>query len=361
MALKVAVIGATGSVGKQTLEVIDRFPDKFVPTLLVGGQNVELLQILGKKYGCSVFSPWLHGPADLPLDKLECSDIMVYAASTVDYLNYMSHFLGLGKPVCLSTKEIIVEAWPLIESFSGLIRPVDSEHSALWRIGAKGPGVKSIYVVGSGGSLRDRKREEIENATLDQVLSHPVWNMGPKVTFDSAFLINKSMEVIEASHLFNLRGEQISIVIERTGFIHALVDFVDGSRNVFFSKPTMLIPIAYALSYPSILPLDEETVTQPGDALGYRLDKPDFDRFPWGKLGHYALELGYTSRMAFSVADEIAFECFKDKIMKPSDIYHFLVKAIEDYRAISYPESITEYFSLRHDMIEKMWKEVRAI
>jgi len=96
------------------------------------------------------------------------------------------------------------------------------------------------------------------------------------------------MEVIEASHLFNLRGEQISIVIERTGSIHALVDFVDGSRNVFFSKPTMLIPIAYALSYPSILPLDEETVRQPGDALGYRVDKPDFDRFPWGKLGHYA-------------------------------------------------------------------------
>jgi len=239
MALKVAVIGATGSVGKRTLEVIDRFPISLC-RLASGGKNVELLQILGKKYGCSVFSPWLHGPAELPLDKLECSDIMVYAASTVDFLNYMSHFLGLGKPVCLSTKEIIVEAWPLIESFSGLIRPVDSEHSALWRIGAKGPGVKSIYVVGSGGSLRDRKREEIENATLDQVLSHPVWNMDQgHVRF--CFLINKSMEVIEASHLFNLRGEQISIVIERTGSIHALVDFVDGSRNVFFSKPTMLI------------------------------------------------------------------------------------------------------------------------
>jgi len=105
MALKVAVIGATGSVGKQTLEVIDRFPDKFVPTLLVGGKNVELLQILGKKYGCSVFSPWLHGPAELPLDRLESSDIMVYAASTVDYLNYMSHFWAWGSLCAFQQKK----------------------------------------------------------------------------------------------------------------------------------------------------------------------------------------------------------------------------------------------------------------
>jgi len=360
MALRVVVIGATGSVGQQTLQVIDRFPDKFVPSLLVGGKNLNLLKRLGQRYGCSIFSPWLQGSEKLPLAELEDADIMVYAASTVDYLGHMSHFLSLGKPVCLSTKEIIVEAWPLIKGFSELVRPVDSEHSALWRIGAKGPGVKSVYVVGSGGSLRDKEKGEIENATLTQVLSHPVWEMGPKVTFDSAFLINKSMEVIEAAHLFNLRGEQINIVIERTGSVHALVDFVDGSRNVFFSRPTMLIPIAYALSYPDTLSLDEEPTLSYG-GLEYRLEKPDFDRFPWGKLGHYALELGHTSRMAFSVADEIAFECFRNGIIKPSQILYFLAKAMEDYRTVSYPESISDYFSLRHDMIEKMWKEVRAI
>jgi 1-deoxy-D-xylulose-5-phosphate reductoisomerase len=360
MALKVALFGATGSIGTQTLEVIDEFPDLFQVSLLVGRTNVDRLSQLSEKYGgCAFYSPFLESvPVNFLDEKLHDADIMVYAASTVDYLKELVSFLSSGKPVCLSTKEVVVEAWPLIEPYSNLIRPVDSEHNALWRLGAKDGGIKHLYVVGTGGSLRDKSQDQILNAGMDEVLMHPVWKMGPKVTFDSAFLINKSMEVIEAAHLFDLSMEQIEIVIERSGYVHGVVDKVDGTRFILTSEPTMKIPIAYALSYPNLLPVETSHV-MPVTDTSFSFEVPDKDRFPWVSLGHEALSCSYTSRMAFSVADQIAFELFQNGKIKPLAIYELLANAINLYAHEEYPTSIDDYFELRKDMRSRLIEEVK--
>lgn len=356
--MRIGIIGATGSIGLQTLQVADAFPEKLRPTLLVAGRRTDLLTSLAAKYGASAYAASEGGLESSDFrQSLEQVDMLVYAASTVQHLGLLLDFLGQGKPVCLSTKEIIVEAWPFLSGFAPLIRPVDSEHSALWRLGAQGPFVRRLYVVGSGGSLRDLTKEQIEQVDLSSVMRHPVWHMGEKVTFDSAFLINKSMEVIEASHLFNVSADRIDIVIERSGNVHGIVDLCDGSRFLFASKPSMIIPIAYALFHPEVPSFEE----QDSDILTQtlKLESPDFERFPCAKLGHLSLAFGYTSRMAFSVADEVAFHMFKRGLLKPSQIYELLEGAIITYQDWEYPSSIQEFFALRQEMVSRFTREVQ--
>jgi 1-deoxy-D-xylulose-5-phosphate reductoisomerase len=360
MSVKVAVFGATGSVGMQTMEVLDAYRNQYEPFLLLGGHNVESLEQLGAKYNCPIYSPWLANFSREQLrDHLKLADILVYAVSSVDYLPELVNFLSQGKPVCLSTKEVIVEAWPFIKTYSDLIRPVDSEHNALWRLGAGHKGIDKLYVVGSGGSLREKSKTEIEEATLKDVMNHPVWQMGPKVTFDSALLINKSMEVIEASHLFGLDGENIEVIIEPSGHVHGVVDFCDGSREVLLSEPTMKLPIAYALSFPEYLPSVSSLRPLLEEQLNFR--KPDTERFPCVELGHLALTVGYTGCMAFSVADQIAFQEFSLGHIRPSEVYKLLLNAIEYYRGETYPDTIEDYFELRQEMIEAITKEAHEI
>ena len=320
---KVLILGSTGSIGENTLNVIAKFPERFKVVGLVAGKNGKRL-----KEQAELFKPEAVCLVE-PTENLQIqgkfftgTEGLRELIETVDYdicVSAISGSAGIlptywaakkGGRLAIANKESLVCAGRFITEVAEEILPVDSEHSAIFQClnGEKKEKVEEIILTASGGPFR--KREDLRNVTPEEALKHPNWNMGVKVTIDSATLMNKGLEVIEACWLFHLPAERIKVVIHPQSIVHSLVRFSDGSLIAQLGVPDMRIPIAYALSYPDRLPLKEEELKLNLPGLELTFEEPDTERFPCLRLAYEALKMGYPYPIVLNAADEVAVESF---------------------------------------------------
>lgn len=354
---RLAVLGSTGSVGRQTLDVVRALPERFRIVGLTAGKNLDLLAEQIRE-----FNPQLVGYAavdnrekvktivDIKYDSLVVEDIarhpdvdlVVIATSGRAGLAPTLAAIEAGKTIALANKEPLVMAGDIImkkaKRSGARILPVDSEHSAIWQcLSGEKQSAARIILTASGGPFREFSREQLEKVTVAEALRHPSWRMGKKVTIDSATLMNKGLEVIEAHWLFGMPFENIGVVIHPQSIIHSMVEFADGSIKAQLSYPDMRLPIQYALTYPDRLSnprlsrVDWEQLS--------RLDfaAPDLERFPCFRLALEAGKRGGTYPAALCAADEVAVELFLEERIHFIDIPHFIEKVLEQHRVISNP------------------------
>jgi len=353
---RVLILGSTGSIGLNALEVIRAFPEEFKVVGLVAGRNGELLLKQAEEFkpeGVALFEGEL--PKNLPFKTFTGLDGIRELIETVDYdacLAAISGSSGIlptywaarkGGRLALANKEALVCAGKFVKEVAEEIIPVDSEHSAIFQClnGERREEVEEIILTASGGPFRERK--DLESVKPEEALNHPNWKMGKKVTVDSATLMNKGLEVIEAYHLFELPPERIKVVVHPQSVVHSLVRFHDGSLIAQMGAPDMKVPIAYALSYPRRLPLLKEFPTLYYDLFNRRLDfyPPDAERFPALRLAYRALELGDPYPAVLNAADEVAVELFLRGRIKFTQIPRLIEEVMEraDFKE---PETIEE-------------------
>jgi 1-deoxy-D-xylulose-5-phosphate reductoisomerase len=321
---RVAILGSTGSIGTQALDVIARYPEEFLVVALAAGRNVALLQEQVERFHPTIATAAQEGPAGLMRVAVE-SEPEILLAATDGSVAFDAVFAAVarGTDVAVANKELIVAAGELlVESArrSGArLLPVDSEHSAIFQclVGEERSSVASIVLTASGGPFWRTPREAMERAGVDAALAHPTWRMGTKNTIDSATMMNKGLEVIEASRLFGFPGEQIRIVVHPQSVAHGFVLFTDGSVKGQLAAPDMRLPIGYALAYPKRLNSSEEPATlaalgaKSGEtAMRYDFEPPDPTRFPCVRLAYEALAAGGARPAVLSAANEVAVQAF---------------------------------------------------
>jgi 1-deoxy-D-xylulose-5-phosphate reductoisomerase len=325
MTRKVAILGSTGSIGRQALEVIASHPERFTVVGLAAGRNVELLREQVATFAPTVATIAADGQDGLRRVAAESgADIVLAATDGFVAFDAVMAAVDRGIDVAVANKELIVAAGEVVMAAAARggarVVPVDSEHSAIFQclVGERMDRVASIVLTASGGPFRTSTREQIEGATLEQALAHPTWRMGTKNTVDSATLMNKGLEVIEASRLFGLPGERIAVVVHPQSIAHGMVVFTDGSLKAQLCAPDMRIPIGYALAYPERLVLVEGRsdvleglgANQGDGSLRYDFERPDPDRFPCLGLAYAALAQGGTMPAVLSAANEVAVAAF---------------------------------------------------
>ncbi|HEY8759398.1 MAG TPA: 1-deoxy-D-xylulose-5-phosphate reductoisomerase [Candidatus Dormibacteraeota bacterium] len=306
--LRVAILGATGSIGTQALDVIDRFPDRFEVFGLLGGarplQREARYAIRAADFGAAERIEEMVTHPDC--------DLVVTAIPGAQALPPTLAALRAGKVVALATKEVLVMAGELVMAEAHhRLRPVDSEHSAIWQClwGEHLESVRRLVLTASGGPFFNTPELDLEKVTVAEALNHPRWSMGPKVTVDSATLMNKGLELIEAHHLFGVDLERIEVVIHPQSIVHSLVEFVDGSLKAQLGQPDMRLPIAVALAYPDRLP--GVIAALPVASLG-RLDFQPLDpgRYPAPGLARAAAAAGAPYPAVLNAANEEAVAAF---------------------------------------------------
>jgi 1-deoxy-D-xylulose-5-phosphate reductoisomerase len=301
---RVAVLGATGSIGRQALEVIDANPGLELVAASSGSQPIDGLAPLTKVGG---------DPSDL-LEQAQ-PDLVLNAIVGFAGVTATLWALERGVDLALANKESLVAAGELAlaarERGKGLLLPVDSEHSAVFQCvdGREPETVHSIVLTASGGPFRGRNRSELEDVTPDDALAHPTWQMGPKITVDSATLANKGLEVIEAHFLFGVSYDRIEVVVQPTSIVHALVRFRDGAALAHVGYPDMRVPISYALTYPKRAAVDVEPLDL-ASGLTLEFEPVDDEAFPLLRLARRAGELGGTYPCALNAANEVAVAAF---------------------------------------------------
>src|SRR5438034_817027 len=300
---RVALLGATGSIGRQAVEIVESHPELELVAAASGSQRVDGL------------APMTQVGGDLT-ELLERSQPDVVLNAVVGFAGLPGTLWALehGVTLALANKESLVAAGDLAleaqRRGGGLLLPVDSEHSAAFQCleGRTAEQVDSLVLTGSGGPFRGRRREELEDVTPEEALAHPTWSMGPKITVDSATLANKGLELIEAHFLFGVPYERIEVVLQPTSVVHSLVRFRDGASLAHLGYPDMRVPISYALTYPEraatpLAPLDFSSLT-----LEFR--SPDLETFPMLGLAREAGERGGTYPCAYNAANEVAVAAF---------------------------------------------------
>ena len=303
---RIALLGATGSIGQQALEIIDAHPELELVAAASGSRPIDGLAPLTQVGG---------DPTEL-LERAQ-PDVVLNAVVGFAGLPATLWALERGIDLALANKESLVAAGELATAAwrrgGGRLLPVDSEHSAAYQCleGRAPETIHSLVLTASGGPFRGRAREELADVTPDEALSHPTWNMGPKITIDSATLANKGLELIEAHFLFDLDYDRIEVVIHPTSTVHALVRFRDGAALAHLGYPDMRVPISFALSYPDraaapIPPLDLAS------GLTLEFEAPDLETFPLLTLAREAGERGGTYPCAFNAANEVAVAAFLD-------------------------------------------------
>jgi len=349
---RLAVLGSTGSIGQQTLQVVRALPNRFRIVGLTAGKNVDLLERQIKE-----FKPKFvyYQDRKTNLANAECEflslediarhpevDMVVIATSGKAGLSPTLAAAKAGKNIALANKESLVMAGEIVTGEAELngaqILPIDSEHSAIWQC-LDGETQKSarLILTASGGPFFHYSPAQLNKVTVEQALRHPSWLMGKKVTVDSATLMNKGLEVIEARWLFKTPFKNIKVLIHPQSIIHSMVEFVDGSIKAQLSCPDMRLPIQYALSYPERLPNPELPRINWGDVSSLTFESPDFDTFPCLKLAIEAGEKGGTYPTVLCAADEVAVELFLSQRIKFTDIANLVEQALTQHRAIAHP------------------------
>jgi 1-deoxy-D-xylulose-5-phosphate reductoisomerase len=332
---RLAILGSTGSIGRQTLDIARAFPDRLSVVGLGAGHNLKLFCEQIKEFKPR-FVFCQDGPAELPPGDYEfmgleamaahCEiDTVVAASSGASGLLPLLSAIKAGKTVALANKEALVTAgeivMPLAARHRAQIRPVDSEHSAIWQcLQGETNAPSRIILTASGGPFRGYSRAELAEVTAEQALRHPSWKMGKKVTVDSATLMNKGLEVIEAHWLFNMPFENIDVLVHPQSVIHSMVAFADGAVKAQLGAPDMRLPIQYALSHPERWGNDAIPKLDFSQISRFDFEKPDFARFPCLKLAIEAGTKGGTYPAVLCAADEVAVEMFLAGRIKFSDI-----------------------------------------
>ncbi|HEY5257592.1 MAG TPA: 1-deoxy-D-xylulose-5-phosphate reductoisomerase [Candidatus Baltobacteraceae bacterium] len=319
----VAILGSTGSIGRQALDVIARHPDRLRVVGLAAGRNRDLLAEQAAAFSPRIATVAADGDDALRRVAAESgADIVLAATDGFVAFDAVMAAVERGIDLAVANKELIVAAGELVMAAAARggarVIPVDSEHSAIFQCLAGEPldRVSSIVLTASGGPFRTSSIEQIESATLEQALAHPTWAMGIKNTVDSATLMNKGLEVIEASRLFGLPGDRIEVVVHPQSIAHGMVVFSDGSVKAQLCTPDMRVPIGYALAYPNRLPgpgCDAFSAlggNQTGASLHYDFERPDRQRFPCLDLAYQALARGDTMPAILSAANEVAVAAF---------------------------------------------------
>jgi 1-deoxy-D-xylulose-5-phosphate reductoisomerase len=331
--LRVAVLGATGSVGRQALEVIDSFPDRFEVFGLVAGRRSPERPA---RFVVQAADPDAEARIEELVTHPDC-DLVLVAIAGARGLRPTLAALEAGKPVALATKEVMVMAGALVEEAAAraglpdLLRPVDSEHSAIWQClwGESRQNVARLVVTGSGGPFWGRPDLDLDAVTIEQALNHPRWSMGPKITVDSATMMNKGLEVIEAHHLFGLPLDSIDVVVHPQSIVHSMVEFIDGSIKAQLGHPDMKLPIAVALAYPDRLP----GVVAPSrpDQLGSLDFMPlDSARFPAVGIARAAAARGTPYPAVLNAANEEAVLAFLEGEISFGSIVELVESALAD-------------------------------
>lgn len=336
----IAILGSTGSIGTQALEVIDEQPDSFAVELLTCGRNADLLIEQAIKFKPNAVVIADHSQYQKVQDALWPNDIKVYAGEEaiaecvqmqeIDMvLTAMVGYAGLkptlsaikaAKPIALANKETLVVAGELVTAAAKDVRvsllPVDSEHSAIFQClaGEYQNVLEKIYLTASGGPFRGKTRDELANVTKEQALKHPNWDMGAKITIDSASLMNKGLEVIEAKWLFGLTPDQIDVVVHPQSIIHSIAQFDDGSMKAQMGLPDMKLPIQVALGYPQRLKSNFPRFNFM-DYPSLTFEQPDMETFRNLGLAFDALHKGGNMPCILNAANEVAVQAFlEDKI-----------------------------------------------
>jgi 1-deoxy-D-xylulose-5-phosphate reductoisomerase len=309
--VNIALLGATGSIGQQTLDVIDRNPARFQLFGLTEGQrttNRKAEYIVQGQAGDAGFDAKVEAMVTDP----RC-DIVVVAIPGARALPPTMLALKAGKDVALATKEVLVMAGSLVMKAAGEkgIRPIDSEHSAIWQClwGEERHNVRRLIITASGGPFWAHPDLDFDRVTVEQALNHPRWSMGPKVTIDSATLMNKGLEMIEARHLFGIPLDSINVTIHPQSVVHSFVEFVDGSLKAQLGRPDMRLPIAVALAYPERLP-DAVPPTPVEEISGLEFYKLDESQFPSVRLAREAAMRGGGHPAVLNAANEEAVNAF---------------------------------------------------
>jgi 1-deoxy-D-xylulose-5-phosphate reductoisomerase len=354
---RLALLGSTGSIGRQTLDVVRSFPDRFSIVGLGGGSNTALLKEQAEEFRPRFISTadggGLPGVAAEPLSHSELAshpdvDLAVIAISGKAGLEPTLAAIAAGKDIALATKEALVMAGGIVmaqaASHGARVMPIDSEPSAVWQClrGEEQP-IARIILTASGGPFRHLTTNELRAVTPQQALEHPTWNMGPKITIDSATLMNKGFEAIEMSWLFGVPLEDIQIVIHPQSIVHSMVEFADGSVKAQLSLPDMRFPIQYALFYPQRVPnnmlphLDFLNIADASATSALTFEPPDMDRFPCLRLALEAGQRGGTCPAVLSAADEVVVALFLDGRIGFADIPRLVAEALEQHRSVADP------------------------
>ena len=351
---RVLILGSTGSIGENTLKVIEQFPKKFKVVGLVAGKNERKLLQQTEKFSpeaIALYSNFSSKPENVKtyeglkgIKKLiEDIDFDIAVSAITGSAGIMPTYWCAckGARIALANKESLVCAGKFIKERAKEIIPVDSEHSAIFQClqGERKENVKEIILTASGGPFRNR--ENLESVTVEEALNHPNWSMGKKVTIDSATLMNKGLEVIEAFWLFELSPEKIKTVIHPQSIVHSLVKFIDNSIIAQMGTADMKIPIAYALSYPERLPLPFPELNLNLYGLNLEFEEPNTKKFPCLKLAYESLKAGYPYPIVLNAADEIAVELFLNRKIKFIHISAIIEETLSRFNAPP-PSSIEE-------------------
>lgn len=328
---RIAVLGSTGSIGTQTLQVIEEYPDRFRPTVLVAGSKVDTLILQAQKWRpemaviADTTKYWKLKDALEPLGiataagqgaindamAADCFDTVVTATVGYSGLAPTLRAIGAGKDIALANKETLVVAGDIVTAALGAspsrLYPVDSEHSAIYQClqGEDPESVRRLIITASGGPFRGMSAEQLEHVTVKDALHHPNWAMGAKITIDSATMVNKAFEIIEARWLFGMEPDRISAVVHPQSIVHSMVEFIDGAVKAQLGVPDMRLPIRYALGETHRLPTSDSPLTIERMA-SLTFEEPDRKRFPAIDFGHFALRRGGNTACVINAANEVA-------------------------------------------------------
>ncbi len=351
---RIVVLGSTGSIGRQTLDVVRSLPGRFKLIGLAAGGNVTLLEEQAREFrprsiSCDREGEYLRGRVSatwVPMDEMAAhpdADLVVVATTGAAGLSPTLAALRAGKTVALANKEVLVMAGQLLTAeakrHKAELRPIDSEHSAIWQClwGERHDSIERIVLTASGGPFRDTPPEELERVTAEQALRHPNWQMGQKITVDSATLFNKGLECIEARWLFDVPLDRIDVLLHRESIVHSLVEFRDGSVKAQLGVPDMRLPIQCALTYPERLP----TGTVPRLDLtrigSLNFGTPDMNRYPCLSLALEAGRRGGTFPAVLCAADEIAIQHFLAGHLRVTEIAHVIEDALAAHSGTANP------------------------
>lgn len=361
---KISIIGSTGSIGRQALEVIEKLQDKFEIIALTGGANVELLREQAlkfkPKYVCVGNSKGekldiagvktLYGQEGLEeICSIKENDIILVSVSGKVGLRPTLTAIDNGIDIALANKETLVMAgdivMPRAKEKGVNIIPVDSEHCAIHQCIKDISQVDKLIITASGGPFLHKTIDDMKNATVAQALNHPRWSMGKKITVDSATLMNKGLEIIEAHHLFNMPYEKIDVVVHPQSIVHSAIEYVDGSVIAQLGLPSMHIPIQYAITYPERFEGIKSKSFSFADIARLDFEKPDFEKFPSVKMAYEAGKMGGSATVCMNAANEEAVFAFLEDKIKLYEIYQITSKMMEQHHLVKTP-SIDEIFEI---------------
>lgn len=358
---KISLLGATGSIGQQTLDVIRAHADQFQLVAFSVGQNVEeairiatefrvpLVSVANEQDVNKVKSAVPNAQVVTGAEGLEAvaaesgADVLVNAVLGSVGLQPTLKAIEKGIPIAIANKETLVTAGHLVmaaaEKYQVPILPVDSEHSALFQAlnGENPKQIKKLIITASGGSFRDKTRKELEGVSVEDALNHPNWSMGSKITIDSATMMNKGLEVIEAHVLFSMPYEQIEVVLHRESIIHSMIEFVDTSVMAQLGTPDMRVPIQYALTYPDRLPMTNGKSLDLTEIGKLHFEKMDYERYKALALAIQAGKTGGTATTVLNAANEAAVDLFLKKKISFLAIDEAIEKALEHHAVIGNP------------------------